>query len=330
MFDDEDNNILKKIWMFIINPSNVIFGCLILLLILLAMPKNFEVKKSLNSLKTSGAINVVKTNNNTNENIVPEGKSLVINPMMEYDYMTQKEIFNIRKAYVKKSLFNSQNYFPNLEVFGQIQSKKPWWGVNNMNCYYPDKSANINKEGLSSESKFINNPNMLVGVLDGIRYKYSDGLASFCKDEKLHLMPIKMTYLENPKTITAVYKADDNFLIQPTDNYKDKVWLQLVGVNARDFGYNWVFASKTKNIKFNKNGGFTDSTDKLPTEFVDFIHTGGSCGIEGGCNNGSPYVQANDFHLTGIPATMTLHLWKEKPLFKVKTPDITYKIIFER
>src|SRR5574344_324110 len=129
MFEDEDNNILKKIWMFIINPSNVIFGCLILLLILLAMPKNFEVKKSLNSLKTSGAVNVVKTNNDANENIVPEGKSLVINPMMEYDYMTQKEIFNIRKDYVKKSLFNSQNYFPNLDVFGQIQSKKPWWGV---------------------------------------------------------------------------------------------------------------------------------------------------------------------------------------------------------
>lgn len=260
-----------------------------------------------------------------NEKVGVGERQLNINPMSEYDYLSSKVIFKIRMNAVKQSLFSSPSYIPNAEVFGQIQDNKPWWGVDNMNCYYPDLPKDINKNGLSSESKIMNNPNLLVAVLDWARYPASSMSQNFCSDENLHLMPYKMTYSDNPKTITTYYKADDNFIINPAKNVY--IWLNLVGVNARDFGYNWVYASEKNNIIFH-DGVHYETTDVVPTEFVDFIHTGGSCGIEGGCNNGSPYVPSHEFRLTGFPASMTLHLWKQKPFLKIIKPDIIFKIVF--
>lgn len=44
-----------------------------------------------------------------------------------------------------------------------MQDKKAWWGIDHIICYDEKQDTNIRKEGLSEESRFINNPNNVAG-----------------------------------------------------------------------------------------------------------------------------------------------------------------------
>ena len=108
-----------------------------------------------------------------NNNSITEGNKLLldsntgefnikINPPSEYDFKTKEELFKLRKQYVaeNKDLID-QNYTPNNKVYGQITSGKPWWGQIGINCK-ANKDHSI--DGLSEESRFFNNPLLLVGI----------------------------------------------------------------------------------------------------------------------------------------------------------------------
>src|SRR5574344_1599235 len=243
--------------------------------------------------------------NNTNPS---DEQTLKINPVSEFDYLSKADIYKIRTSYVKKSLFATPNYVPNAEVFGQIQDVKPWWGMVSM-CTQQGEDVNKHKDGPSEESRFINNPNLLVALIPSLRYYYPLN-DPFCNDSNFDLIPTKLTLNKRTNTITATYKADDQFMKQIGDS---PLMLILIGYNARDFGYNWMLLRKKGNIEFNHTAGFFDSTDVVVTDINDFIHTGGSCGIEGGCNNGSPYRQDHEFRILDLPAYMVISLWKKKP-----------------
>ena len=73
------------------------------------------------------------------------------------------------------------------------------------------------------------------------------------------------------------------------------------------------------------------------TEFQDFIHSGGSCGHESGCNNASPSQPMLDFensHKQNAPyeynKEIYIKLWKNKPLSQNDKPDIVERIIIEK
>jgi hypothetical protein len=103
--------------------------------------------------------------------------------------------------------------------------------------------------------------------------------------------------------------------------------LQLSGLNARDFGYNYVYAYNTTNIKMFSYSDF-DMTNSIVT-FADYVHLGGSCKYKDGCNNISPMQDGLMFRVTELPATISLKLWKNYPSSTNEKPDLYYQIVFD-
>lgn len=244
--------------------------------------------------------------------------NLPINPLSEYNYKSKKEIYEIRKKHVMNSIFASTKYVPNEEIFGQIQDGKPWYGMQTFLC----KNGDVIK-GVSFRSKFINNPTALIDVSNDIAYKYSSDTAE-CRDTKLWtLLVSKLSYHPKENLIIATYNADKTFLEKNLQNWQPV--LDFDAINAKDFGYYYGYAEKYNNLAFNDR-------ENISTEiyqFRDFIHTGQSCKVPGGCNNQSPWQKELDFYLTGLPATITFKLWKNQPISKFAPADFYYTIIIK-
>lgn len=275
----------------------------------------------INQLSIMHNNNIIKLDEKNAEN-------LVINPLSSYTGKSVNEITKIRQEYVKSSLFKNAQYEPDISVFGQMQDKKAWWGIDHIICYGCKQNPNVRKEGLSEESRFINNPNMLVGVLVSQIFERTPALKSFCDDKALQMIPASITYDKKYKVITAKYKATANF----TKQFGKKGYIKflLTGLNARDFGYNYAYAIDTANIAFNPvyyiNG---NSLDYGIVRFEDHIALGNACEVDGGCNNATPYQPGLEFRVLRLPAEMTISLWKHKPLYKNQPANMYYKIIFE-
>jgi hypothetical protein len=81
-----------------------------------------------------------------------------------------------------------------------------------------------------------------------------------------------------------------------------------------------------QNILFNQSGNNL-STDVQ--QLQDFMHTGGSCGYSGGCNNHSPTQRNLEFTETALPAQLGIRLWKEMPQDKNAPADLYFAIILQ-
>lgn len=255
-------------------------------------------------------------------------QTLKINPASEYDYLSKQQIFNIRKQHVKNSLFDKENYEPNSAVFGSIVDKKPWWGsikCNQLN-YKGDYHENI--QGPSKVSVQMNNPNALVGLsMPYIPWDIGTN-KEFCTSDYSTFSPISLQYDEKDKLIIAKYYLTKNFLKLRTkvNNRYTRYLIQLSGLNARDFGYDYMYIFDTKNIKMYSD--YNNATKDIST-FRDYIHQGGSCKYKDGCNNISPMQNDLIFSIKGLPAEINIKLWKKKPINKYVQADMYYKIIFE-
>lgn len=256
-------------------------------------------------------------------------EKLVINPLSNYSYKSVEEITQIRKKYVETSIFKKGDYEPNISVFGQMQDKKAWWGIEHIICYDGNQNPNIRKEGLSEESRFINNPNMLLGVLVSQIFEKTPSLQGLCADKSLQMIPTSLTYDKKYRLITATYKASPNFMKQ--FGKKGFIKFLLTGLNARDFGYNYAYAIDVANIAFNPVYYIKGSTlDYGIVKFEDHIALGKACEVEGGCNNTTPYQPALEFRILRLPAELTVSLWKHKPVYKNQPANMYYKIVFEQ
>jgi hypothetical protein len=79
---------------------------------------------------------------------------------------------------------------------------------------------------------------------------------------------------------------------------------------------------------------FTDS-DNIGTravEFQNFIHLGGSCGVEGGCNNGSLRQSYLEFKQAETDYSYSngeiyIKLWRNEPSSVKNDADLVEKII---
>ena len=242
--------------------------------------------------------------------------NIPINKMLDLNGKTKQEILNIRKYYVKNSIFNANNYEPSEQVFGQIVDGKPWLGISSL-CI--GKGENANK-GLSEESRFINNPVILIGI----EHTYFDKKTLEQCEEVDKLIPEKINYIKDKKTIRVVYNVSSykGGIFELNGKYGFKVVLK--GLNAVDLGYKYAFVDRTKNIRFNQEPNIKQNV----YEFRDFIHLGSSCGVEGGCNNGSPYQPETDFNIKDFPSVMHIKLWKNPPQDKTSNADMTYVLLF--
>ncbi|MBO6282179.1 MAG: hypothetical protein J6N49_06600 [Alphaproteobacteria bacterium] len=238
-------------------------------------------------------------------------KNIPIAPMEEFSGLSRTAILDKRMAAVKESIFNEMQpyYSPSSSVF-QIEDGLPWISAYEVTCY----GKGI--KGPSRESFAILNPPILYYPLMAM-YNFSENYGC---SEVDYLLVNRLTYNESQKRITAhidytsFYKKNKLF-------YK----IHLSDTNARDLGYNYVYAPLAENIRFKSADNI--STDIVPTR--GFYHRGSSCGEPGGCNNYSPYQPELEFYITALPAEIKFKLWKYQPLKKEDNADITYRLIFE-
>jgi hypothetical protein len=230
-----------------------------------------------------------------------KGMELALNPMMDFDYMTRSTIYSLRqkKVYQYPMLLTGKYTVSNV-VFGQIQDKKAWWGIMGLSYYGPGKQSIA---GVSEEARFILNPFLLVAlgevnafVVTG-KPKPATGI---------YPKPIKLEWNLDGAFAEVTYNVKEYWM--RAKRYYDEKYLydfELVAYNARDFGFNYlsVLPEKSKNVIY-KPG-------VVPIQ--QFIHCGGSCGYQGGCNNHSPHQPMLEIKVQRLPAKLHLNLWRNKP-----------------
>ena len=250
--------------------------------------------------------------------------TIPINSPVPLSYKTKKEIYELRKKYVQNSIFADPNYEPSEAVFGQIIDNKPW--VSMKLCQY-ESTHKSDIEGPSEESRFINNPALLVAP-EYAFYGYP------CEEKARrnnnnNETPISIKYYKNKNELVVTYKKLMFCNIPKVDT-----WFALKGLNARDLGYKYAYVDKSKstfNFKFKEEYNASNHV----VEFQDFIHLGGSCRHEGGCNNGSPNQPPLNF-VYPCPKgegkfvqnkIIYIKLWKERPSSPQQKADIVEKLV---
>lgn len=236
--------------------------------------------------------------------------SVAVNPPTAYSGRTQESILNERKNYVSK-VFNMPNYKPMESIFGGIASGKPWIGVKGAYC---DgwQSTKGRTDGPSEESVFMNNPLGLV-MIEMPYYTYS--IPSSCSTTA-KLLPTKITVSKEAINVYYNLSAYHNNYVRP-EGRKYTIYY-LKPINAKDFGYEWGYVANSKYVGFSDENSIMDNV----YNFLDFIHLGGACQVEGGCNNGSPNQRALEFRPNAFPAYMQIYLWKEHPEHTTSNPDM--------
>ena len=233
---------------------------------------------------------------------------IAINPMVELDFKTKSEIYDIRRQCVLlHPELVGKNYNPSEAVFGQIVDGKSWWGILGI-CYYGPGNKSI--EGLSEESRFLCNPFLLVCLDDCHAHTVHDLKGNKLKPDGLYPAPLALTW-NLGRTFGKVKYNLSNFWEEGSKlGYQDakERAVTLVAYNARDlgFGYFYIDPLNSKNIiSPNKTG----KAVLIP----HYIHCGGSSGYPGGSNNSSPYDPNFIINVTGLPAKCHIKLWRNEP-----------------
>ncbi|MBQ8251036.1 MAG: hypothetical protein IJY92_03895 [Alphaproteobacteria bacterium] len=243
-----------------------------------------------------------------------------INPPRELDFLPLHQIFHVRKNMVNRyHILDIKNYNPTQSpAFKQVLPNKPWWGVKGMFCY---ASGKLSIEGVSEESRFIDNPFALINVheANALFFKKKKGN---CPSSYIYLE--KLTFNDENNTFYATYNASTHYnrIKKMASALTEMQAFTFGGINAVDFEIPYAKMILKENITF-KNGKNISNT---LYKFKDFIHLGHSCGYKGGCNNGSPYQPELVFKIEKFPAKATFHLYKTPPTHKDETPFITYHL----
>ena len=243
--------------------------------------------------------------------------SIPVNQPTAYSGRTQESILNERKNYVAK-VFNMPNYHPSERIFQGIVDGKPWISLKGAYCNGWE-TKNGRTSGPSEESVFMNNPIGLVMVeMPYYGYVKPNSCSPITK-----FLPTKITVSKN--AINLYYNISGFQDAVVNEQGKQYAIYYLKPINAKDFGYEWGYVAKRENL------GFSHDTpiNKRPYNFKDFIHCGGACEIEGGCNNGSPNQPQLRFGLDNkYPASMQIYLWKEKPEHWYSDSDMIVNLYF--
>ena len=248
-----------------------------------------------------------------------------INPLISLSGKTRKEIFEIRKLFVQESIFHIPGYTPSAEVYGQIEDRKPW--IANIICNRQGEP--VPTQGPSEESRFINNPIILVGFESGWLQLKPNSFhlmqKPYCTSPAANYMPKRIHYDADEKEITITYAKPQFF--EPS-------WSGFFffnGKNARDLGYDYAYLDLSRSrtqAKFAQPDNITNRVHK----FQDFFHTGGRCRVPGGCNNGSPNqpeLNFNENFQARQKQVFYFKLWRKRPASPEDPADIYEKMVFE-
>ena len=311
-------------------PLRLIVGikAIVIFILLFYLFKIYYVSQNENKLIST--LNRIEISANENAiNSDSDYEDIKINAPSNYNFKTKSEIYNIRKHYVSKSKFATPDYEPNESVFGSIVDGKPWWGI--VTCdeinYHDDYRERI--EGPSKVSIMMNNPDALVLISLPYLIWHTEDNSEYCNSRYSKFIPYSLKYSKKDNVYIVKYELTRKFLNYRT-NINGNTYrypFQLSGLNARDFGYNYVYAYHTNNIKMFSSGDY-DMTNSIVT-FADYVHLGGSCMYKDGCNNISPMQDGLMFRVTELPAAISLKLWKSYPSSKNQKADLYYQIVFD-
>ncbi len=270
------------------------------------------------------------------EAVVHGSAPIAIEPPRELDGMTREQVFELRRAAVKKNAgMVRPDYEPSSAVFGQIADGAPWWG---MQGEFFHGAGERSIEGPSEESRMILNPLLLFETYFVSPSIWQKDFAWKVKEIPKDLPPGERFPLTCPPEgiewyadearavvrydVSAWLKAVNRWAVEPW--LSDEVWVDILGINARDMGLEWVYPDLDRSRNMEKK--------KPPQEawrLLNFIHRGGSCRYPGGCNNGSPYQEPLDhYHITELPAKLEILLWDEEPKNTSAPPDFLWEIEF--
>lgn len=236
------------------------------------------------------------------------------NPMVELDGMNKEVLYALRRQYVYQyPQLAPVEYWPTDAIFGQAESGRPWWGILGLSYYGPGKKG---IEGPSEESRFILNPYILVG-LDAPNAIVCQG----CPPPVASYPFPKGVVWERRNVARAYYDVGSYWATMRKYGHSDafKQTMTLIAYNARDFGYNFLavdMAQSSNVLPF--------PATSAPAEIRQYIHRGGSCGYQGGCNNMSPHQPELEMPLKALPATAYIKLWRTQPANIQAAPDFVY------
>lgn len=256
--------------------------------------------------------------NNPSSNLVFE--EIKLNDMTELSGLTKEQIFKKRISLVNNSTVfkDLKDYKPNPEVY-QIEDNIPWIGAEQIARFGMKDNKNIGL-GLSRSSLAINNPELLISFIVPDFASQKDK-TNFSKAD--FLLPQSLSFNKETNTLKATFNIKSFFEKNP--NYIGSAMF-IDETNARDFGYNWLYAKKKKNIKFaNPQNNFS----LRPYKAQGVYKKGNSCAIKTGCNNYSPYQQELVFGIIELPSSLEVKLYKNKPKTLRQEADITYIMLFK-
>ncbi|GEM_PF-3585286 len=241
-----------------------------------------------------------------------------INPMIELDFKKKSEIYSIRKGYVMRYPgLAPDNYEPSDAVFGQIEDGKPWWGILGLSYYGPGDNS---IKGEAEESRFIVNPFIMIAIQEPSALKVN---SATLKPKAIYPRP-KRLYWKSDRTFGKVAYNVSNDLHDREEYLYPKDYLRkyfICTYNARDFGFNYLYLDRkaSKNVEFADNG-------ERPVSAVQYIHCGGSCGYQGGCNNASPDQAELYIIPKKLPAVLYVKLWRSMPENVLDKADMVFEI----
>ena len=248
--------------------------------------------------------------------------NITVNYPVDLTKFSKKDVYDLRKQFISKSIFANPNYEPSDFVFGQIVDYKPWMSV--YICEKPD-SIGHNIEGPSEESRFIVNPTILV-ALEYPFYLKNKQNETWCNSKETMLIPKSVSYSGAAKEITVTYKK------LPV-NIENNSFYQFNGINARDLGYRYIYIDKSKSTYIPQFTNENNPANEVE-EFNNFLHLGSSCRHPEGCNNGSPRQPAFEFtyntkDYSQQNVRIYIKLWKEYPQSFNTPADINEIIVIE-
>lgn len=234
---------------------------------------------------------------------------------------SKEEVFKHRVEAVKDSIFDERGYVPSEEVFGGIVSYKPWIATNV--CRTAADTLEVN--GPSEEDRFIGNPTLLVAVEYPFSFNRFD--PRLCTEDSVNLLPQQIAFNPSENEITVTYKKFPFSTIRTNKH----AFYAFNGVNARDLGYPFAYVDLNKTT-LDMQFVSEDNISTRVVEFQNFIHVGGSCGVSGGCNNGSPRqpfleFRTDPFENEEPSKEIFVKLWKEKPASAQDPADLVERIV---
>ncbi len=260
----------------------------------------------------------------------PEMVEIPIAKPVSLNYLMRKDVLKLRRDEIEKFpyLLNG-SYTPCEAVFGQMEDKKPWWGIVGA-AYYGKGNRSI--EGMAEESRYLLNPYLLVGLNSGTcdiidKTKFDEKELSK-PDFPFFWEPSKLTWWPGQAKAEAIYDVSgfqSRIAKYPAthDRKEYENRFMVVLYNARDFNLNYWRSSPTKS-KNVVNKHMKDNAVWIE----QMIHCGDTCGFPGGCNNMSPGRNSTDeWGYTALPAELHVEMWKQKPTdANAVPPDFTFVV----